>query len=105
MMAKSLLYKLHSHGQHGVIANPKLWRDAYQSQHGLVRIFEVLRVDKESKVWISNPENRVCDAPGSWYCRGQYPPKLLKHMKNRKDFAQLEDFNRKGKEKSAYTRA
>eukprot|EP01062_Namystynia_karyoxenos_P025993 TRINITY_DN2033_c0_g3_i4.p1 TRINITY_DN2033_c0_g3~~TRINITY_DN2033_c0_g3_i4.p1 ORF type:complete len:994 (+),score=370.66 TRINITY_DN2033_c0_g3_i4:120-2984(+) len=104
MMAKSLLYKLNTHGQRGVVANRKKWKDVYQSKNGLVRIFQVLDVDQSSKDWVANPANRVCDAPGSWYCVGQYPPKLLKHMKNRKDFAQLEDFNRKHTEQNAYSK-
>ena len=35
------------------------------------------------------------DAPGSWYCEGQYPPKLVKILSktSKQDFAQLEDFN------------
>jgi dolichyl-diphosphooligosaccharide--protein glycosyltransferase len=48
-------------------------------------------VSKESKEWVE--KNRVCDAPGSWYCPGQYPPALLKVLGEKKDFAQLEDFN------------
>jgi len=103
MMQRSLLYKLHSHGQKGVIANPKLFKDVYKSKHGLVRIFQVQNVNKESKAWIADPENRICDAPGSWYCVGQYPPKFQKYIKNGKNFAQLEDFNRK-QEKNAYSK-
>jgi dolichyl-diphosphooligosaccharide---protein glycosyltransferase len=38
-------------------------------------------------------KNRICDAPGSWFCRGQYPPALTKILKEKKDFKQLEDFN------------
>ena len=34
--------------------------------------FRPRRVDAEP------PENRLCDAPGSWYCPGQYPPALAK---------------------------
>jgi len=48
---------------------------------------------KKSKRWIANPENRVCDAPGSWYCTGQYPPALKSLIAKRKNFRQLEDFN------------
>ena len=42
-----------------------------------------------------DPTNRICDAPGSWYCNGQYPPALADLIGRRKDFAQLEDFNKK----------
>ena len=48
---------------HGVI----LWQ---------VRIYKVKRVSLKSKLWAADPANRVCDAPGSWYCVGQYPPAL-----------------------------
>ena len=42
-----------------------------------------------------DPENRQCDAPGSWYCVGQYPPALGELIEKGKAFAQLEDFNAK----------
>lgn len=38
--------------------------------------------------------NRLCDVPGSWFCPGQYPPGLSDILSRKKDFAQLEDFNR-----------
>ena len=65
-----------------------------------MRIWKVLGVSAESKAWIADPNNRVCDAPGSWYCKGQYPPKLGKLMKKKRDFSQLEDFNKKKDAKS-----
>jgi dolichyl-diphosphooligosaccharide---protein glycosyltransferase len=55
---------------------------------------QIQAVDLESKKWVE--ENRICDAPGSWFCRGQYPPALTKVLKEKKDFKQLEDFNAKG---------
>lgn len=58
-----------------------------------MRIFKVMSVSEESKKWVANPENRQCDAPGSWYCTGQYPPALDKVLKHKRDFKQLEDFN------------
>jgi dolichyl-diphosphooligosaccharide--protein glycosyltransferase len=67
------------------------FRPVYNSKHGKVRIFKIQSVSKESKEWIKN--NRVCDSPGSWFCPGQYPPALQKILKEKKDFAQLEDFN------------
>eukprot|EP01062_Namystynia_karyoxenos_P025994 TRINITY_DN2033_c0_g3_i5.p1 TRINITY_DN2033_c0_g3~~TRINITY_DN2033_c0_g3_i5.p1 ORF type:complete len:817 (+),score=243.33 TRINITY_DN2033_c0_g3_i5:126-2576(+) len=103
MMAASLLYKLHQHNRQGgyndkpVQANSTLWKEVYSSPYGLVRIFKVLHVSKESKQWIADPANRVCDAPGSWYCTGQYPPALQKLIDRRRNFAQLEDFNTLGK--------
>ena len=94
MMAESLLYKLHSHQQRpGVAADPTLFREAYTSRFNKVRIFKVLKVSKTSKQWTRDPANRICDAPGSWYCVGQYPPALRELISRRIDFAQLEDFN------------
>lgn len=51
-------------------------------------------VSKESKDWVEDPKNRLCDAPGSWFCPGQYPPPLKKILASKKDFQQLEDFNK-----------
>ncbi len=53
-------------------------------------------MSKKSKAWVADPANRICDAPGSWYCTGQYPPALQKSLlKKKKDFEQFEDFNKK----------
>lgn len=65
-------------------------------------LWQILSVSKESKEWVEN--NRICDAPGSWYCRGQYPPSLKKVLAEKRDFKQLEDFNVKGGEDSDYQR-
>jgi hypothetical protein len=48
----------------------------YKSKHGNVRIVKVLDVDEGSKAWAADPSNRQCDATGSWYCLGAYPPLL-----------------------------
>eukprot|EP00756_Hemistasia_phaeocysticola_P009359 Hpha_TRINITY_DN14869_c3_g1::TRINITY_DN14869_c3_g1_i1::g.169552::m.169552/K07151/STT3; dolichyl-diphosphooligosaccharide--protein glycosyltransferase len=105
MMGASLLYKLVQHNvAPKVRANPKYFKHSYTSKHGLVRIFQVQNVSAKSKAWVANPDNRVCDAPGSWYCPGQYPPGFQKLIQNRRDFAQLEDFNRRSQGKSAYTK-
>ena len=58
-----------------------------------VRIFKIRKVSLKSKKWIADPDNRECDAPGSWYCVGQYPPALKSFLAKRRDFKQLEDFN------------
>merc|ERR1712216_743149 len=101
MMRKSLVYNLYKSGREtGVTANPKLFEEVYNSPRNELRIWKILNVSQESKAWVANPENRVCDAPGSWYCTGQYPPKLRKFLKKKKAFQQLEDFNRK-KDKKA----
>merc|ERR1712187_107293 len=104
MMAESFLYKAVMHKtKPGVALNPKLWKEVHTTKYGLMKVFKVLNVSKESKDWIDNPANRVCDAPGSWYCVGQYPPALAPLIAKRRNFAQLEDFNKKGATKSAYT--
>ena len=96
MMAASLLCRLHSHNlKPGVRVDPDLFEHVFDSKYGKVRIFRVKRVSRKSKKWIADPANRVCDAPGSWYCVGQYPPALDKTMAKKKSFAQLEDWNKK----------
>jgi len=94
MMAESLLFKLHSAGMmEGVEVDPNRFKEVFRTKYGRVRIFKILSVSEESKKWVKN--NRVCDVPGSWYCRGQYPPALEKVLSEKQDFAQLEDFNKK----------
>lgn len=39
-------------------------------------LVQVLNVDQESRAWLADTSNYMCDRPGSWYCPGQYPPKL-----------------------------
>lgn len=36
----------------------------------------MLNISQESRDWLADPSNRLCDRPGSWYCPGQYPPGL-----------------------------
>lgn len=96
MMKRSFLFNLHSHNiRPGVTADPSKFKEVYRSRYGKVRIYKLLGVSRASKDWVSNPKNRICDAPGSWFCRGQYPPALKKILDEKKDFGQLEDFNRK----------
>merc|ERR1719460_1506525 len=104
MMKKCLVYNLYNHGSHPTAkADPKLFELAFKSSDDQVRIFKVLNISQESKEWIADPANKICDAPGSWYCVGQYPPALQPLIAKRRNFAQLEDFNKKGGKKSAYT--
>ena len=106
MMENCLLYKMCLAGQPGIKPlNSSLFRQVFSSKYGKVKIFKVMRVSKKSKEWIADPANRVCDAPGSWYCTGQYPPPLDSLIAKRKNFAQLEDFNtKKSKEDEDYTK-
>ena len=94
MMEKCLLYKTVRYGEPGVPPlSPKRFQHAFTSKYGKVRIFKVMNVSLKSKKWVADPANRVCDAPGSWYCVGQYPPALSSLIAKRKPFKQLEDFN------------
>jgi len=96
MMRKSLLYNLHGHNQiPGVKLNEKLYKEVFTSKYNKVRIYKVLKVDQRSKKWNADPKNRKCDAPGSWYCEGRYPPhkRVMDLIRSRRNFAQLEDFN------------
>lgn len=97
MMAKSLLYKLVMNGlKPGVKVNDKLFKEVHKTKYGLMRVYQVMNVSQESKDWVADPKNRVCDAPGSWYCVGQYPPALQPLIAKRRSFSQVEDFNKKG---------
>jgi len=104
MMARSLLYNLVQHGQKaGVKVDKRYFQEVHTTKYGLMRVFKVMNVSEESKEWCADPANRICDAPGSWYCVGQYPPALQPLIAKRQNFAQVEDFNKAG-EKSAYTK-
>jgi len=94
MMEKCLLYKMVKYGEPGIPPlNPKLFKHVMDSKYGKVRIFKIMNVSLKSKKWVADPANRICDAPGSWYCTGQYPPALASLIAKRKAFRQLEDFN------------
>jgi dolichyl-diphosphooligosaccharide--protein glycosyltransferase len=102
-MASSLLYVLHSNGLvDGVRTDPNRFREVFASKYGKVRIYKILSVSKESKDWVE--ENHVCDAEGSWFCPGQYPPALKVVLEQKSDFAQLEDFNRGSGADDEYTK-
>ncbi len=102
MMAKSLLYKLHQNRiRPGVTVDKKLFQEVFMSKYGKVRIYQIMGVSQASKKYATDPAFRVCDAPGSWYCVGQYPPGLHKLLAKAKSFAQIEDFNAKKDEAAA----
>jgi len=95
MMRESFLYNLHSQSiKPGVTVDVTKFREVYRSKYGKVRVYKLLDVDLESKMWAADPKNRICDVEGGWFCRGQYPPALKKVLSQKQDFAQLEDFNR-----------
>ena len=102
-MQESLLYRLHSNGIVPVVEVDKnRFKEVYKSKYGKVRIYKILSLSKESKEWV--PKNLVCDAPGSWFCKGQYPPGLQKVLSEKKDFKHLEDFNSKTEADDEYQR-
>ena len=92
MMERSLLYNLHGHKMRpGVEVDPSMFEEVYRSKYGKVRIFKIVGVSRKSKTWVV--DSRECDG-GGWFCPGKYPPALKKYLDKKKDFAQLEDFNR-----------
>lgn len=122
MMAKSLLYKLHSggpctcglgRGTNWQCCNkPGEWQQAqtqsikvdtdrfehvFTSKYGKMRIWKILKVSEKSKKWVINKRKNNCDA-GGWYCPGDYPPALDWLMAKKKSFAQVEDWNREKSE-------
>merc|ERR1712137_1047920 len=103
MMKQSLLYNLVAHNKGGK-ANSRYFQEVFTSKYGLLRVFKVMNISQESKDWVADPKNRICDAPGSWYCPGQYPPAIRGLIEQRKSFSQLEDFNKGAAKKSAYTK-
>eukprot|EP00041_Stephanoeca_diplocostata_P023589 m.581945 g.581945 ORF g.581945 m.581945 type:complete len:810 (-) comp22335_c0_seq1:178-2607(-) len=107
MMARSLLYKLHSGGlpQHqDVVVDDTKFENVFNSKYGNVRIWKVLDVDEDSKQWSADPSNRKCsEKPGEeWICPGNYPPAIqaMKEFQRKKAFRQREDFNVKTDEDS-----
>ena len=72
MMRDSLVYGLC--GRTALDTN--LFEEVYYSQNKRVRIVKVHQVSQESRAYAAEPSNRLCDAPGSWYCPGTYPPSL-----------------------------
>mmetsp|Transcript_5738 Transcript_5738/g.9505 ORF Transcript_5738/g.9505 Transcript_5738/m.9505 type:complete len:1002 (-) Transcript_5738:139-3144(-) len=103
MMERSLLYNLHGHGlKEGVSVSEDLFKEVFRSKYGKVRIYKISNVDMESRRWVEDQSHRLCDVPGSWYCPGQYPPALSEVLGGKKDFAQLEDFNKKDESDEEY---
>jgi len=103
-MEKSLLYVLTTSGLQGATVDKKYFTLAHQTAYGKVRIFKVSNVSKESKAWVQDPENRLCDYEDAWDCKGQYPPapELQKALKKRRAFKQFEDFNKKTDAKESF---
>ena len=94
-MRASLIHHLVRNGLKGVEVNPEQFIEVFRSKYAKVRVYKIVGVDEVSKAWAADPKNKVCDAPGSWFCRGQYPPALREVLDKGKTFVQLEDFNKK----------
>jgi dolichyl-diphosphooligosaccharide--protein glycosyltransferase len=97
-MAQSLLYKLVSF--QGAVAKER-FEEVYTSKYRKVRIYKVVNVSDKSKQWAADPANRLCDAPGSWYCPGQYPPALAKFSQIIKPAYNMPAFAKKQTEERA----
>ncbi len=94
-MQASLVHHLVRDGRGDVKVDPEKFSEVFTSRFGKVRVYKIVGADQESKKYAADPNNRICDAPGSWFCRGQYPPALKDVLKKGKTFVQLEDFNKK----------
>ena len=83
MMRDSLIYRLHGYRFVPAIGELKYFEEAFTSQHNMVRIYKVKDVSEESR--------KFCDEHHT------YPPALKAILSQKKDFEQLEDFNRRRK--------
>ena len=105
MLARSMLLALYTHDLKPEFKAPAdKFEEVFRSHHGRCRVFKIKGVSQESKAWVADPANRVCDQEGSWVCRGQYPPALAPVLAKQRNFAQLEAFNR-DPEANKYTQA
>merc|ERR1719421_2140712 len=77
-MSESLMWHLNGkeYTMDGKFEDTSQFQEVYLSKNKKVRIVQVLDVSEESRQWAIGPESRQCDAPGSWYCPGRYPPLL-----------------------------
>ena len=67
---------------------------ASKSSHAVHHVYRLRCAPSPFRTRVYWQANRICDAPGSWYCVGQYPPALDELMNKKKAFKQLEDFNK-----------
>jgi dolichyl-diphosphooligosaccharide--protein glycosyltransferase len=92
MMRESLLYRLHSWKLSPDVEELELFKEAYTTKNKMVRIYKVLKVDKESKEFVElcqdMPEEDICKESKG------YPPALEQILSKKRDFKQLEDFNK-----------
>ena len=72
MMGESLVYGLCGRAE----LDSQLFKEVYVSSNQRVRIVKVQQVSAKSRSWAADPNNRLCESPGSWYCPGRYPPGL-----------------------------
>ena len=86
MMRESLVYGLCGRTE----LDARLFEEVYFSRNRRVRILKVHQVSEESRAYAADPSNRLCDAPGSWYCPGQYPPQLLRLFQDTSNLTESE---------------
>ena len=75
MMANSLLFKLVSFK---VCVSEDHFEEVFTSKYRKVRIYKVVDVDMESRKWLEDPNNRVCDPPGKLAVSGTIPAGIEK---------------------------
>jgi len=75
MMRESVMHKLDARDGDG---HSFIDDDRFEEvfKNAKVRIIKVKGASQTSKRYSADPRNRLCDAPGSWYCPGQLPPGL-----------------------------
>ena len=81
-----------STGQQYITVDENRFEHVFTSKYNKMRIWKILKVSEKSRQEIE--DRRTCDA-GGWYCPSTYPKALDKLMAKKKDFAQVEDWNRK----------
>lgn len=104
-MRRSLLYHLVMKDiSEEVVVPENLFKEVYTSKYGLVRIYQIMNVSAESKEWVADPANHRCSEKDPWICPGQFPPapELQEMLAKRRDFGQLEDFNRNRRDDEYY---
>lgn len=78
MMANSFVYHATTGYQDNDPAFAGRFKPVFQSKFGAVRIFKIAKSSMKSKRLAFDVNRWKCDAPGSWYCPGDYSGQLSK---------------------------